>query len=810
MRTKVITVCIFFELVGLICLISAVFAYFAIGEAAVLDGGISWTLVTTGLVCGIPALIYMVIFSWWSLRKRREQVDRLMAGEDPNVVLKGTPRSEVDKIMENIRLVRESQERDRLSQDEERRRLEIEIKNMDDMLRQTQLRMAEEYRLANAESMAAQQAYLAKQAEDMERAYKEAFKQQQEELMKQNSPNYRNFSETETSPSVYNTTVAVSVPGAAHGPYDSTFSSHTVFPEYAEPTFTEAKDERFMLDDAPTPDLPMAAKADYDKLLSEQVDELTTARDSYAEMSQEQLETLARALAEDVIRDKGYMAPQDVEELVRKHRDELQEQKDAYSELTSEKIQTLAHERAVEALRAQGYMSPTQVNELLTNQKASAMAELLNQEQIEELAHKRALEIANEKVAASKEDMEALALEMARKEAQQQIEQIEAEKFRLEEEKRLLDAKRQESDNFAKQQLESALLGKNQLDILQAEHLRVEATLREKERKENERWAKQKIYKENRLQAELARKQMLSRTNIEKLIHKFFMEVSVCFLMDREDYKRRYGIAPYNRVIMQPASTEGAEPTAKYIMASTEDRLYRFAEVLVDVERFFLHPQLYAMYNELIYARTPLVLVSERLHHMYLQFHRKDFVRDYRHKPNFDNLLILVSNHFSLRSIKFKTLFAPPYPFDRIENIDDDAIIEYLGNGDRQKAFEEAFPHYIQMGFENVHQAMYVGFIESIKDKMQPLDLFPIIIKDTARIAKLLVRQENAKAKKSSSRKTSPTSKRPKEALVENLDEIFDKVPEEYPVDALKGILEEMPDDIALDDLPDELPEGEM
>lgn len=778
MRTRVITICIFFELMGLACLIGAVVAYAVLGEPAVLDGGVSWTLVTTGLVCGIPAVIYMIIYTWYLIRKRRKQVERLMAGEDPNVVLKGTPPSEVDKVMENIRIIRESQERDRLAQDEERRRLELEIRHMDEMLRQTQATMAEEYRKTNAEAMSAQAEYMRVQAEKMQRAYHEAFLQQQEALMKQNSPNYRKASPADVTAS------------------DSATSA--TYTHYSSPSIelgsTAPADDGFAPADE-MPALPVAPKEEYDKLLTEQVRELTTARDSYAEMTQEQLEALARALAEDVIRDKGFMAPQEVEIMVKKHREELQEQKNAYADLTSEKIQMLAHERAVETLRSQGYMSPTQVNELLEAQKATAVAEIMTREQIEELAHKKALEIANEKMAASKEEMEALAFEMARQSTQMQIEQIAAEKERLEEERRLLDQKQIENNDFAKQQLESALLGKNQMDILQAEHLRVEAALREKELREQERLAKQKQYRENRLQIEFARRQLLSRPNIEKLIHKYFAEVAVCFFMDREDFKRKYGIAPYNRVVMQPSAKEGGEPTPKYLMTNTEDRLYRFSEVLVDVERFFMHPQLYAMYTELVNRRTPLVLISERLHHMYLQYHKKDFVRDYRHKPNFDNLLIVVSNHFTLRAVNFKEIFPPPYPFD-IANFDDDLIVEFLSDANRQKAFETAFPHYAQMGFEDLYQALYVGFIVAIKDRLQPVDVLSAILKDTTRIAKLMSKQESAKAKTVRKRepKKSEKPEAPAEEITETIDDIFDKVPEEKPVDALKGIMDELPE----------------
>jgi nitrogen fixation protein len=85
-------------------------------------------------------------------------------------------------------------------------------------------------------------------------------------------------------------------------------------------------------------------------------------------------------------------------------------------------------------------------------------------------------------------------------------------------------------------------------------------------------------------------------------------------------------------------------------MATTEDRFWRFAETLVDVERFLSHQILFPAFEKFAATNTPLVLISEKLHYMYLKKHlRKDFVKNYTYKEDFENLLILVNNNFLMR-----------------------------------------------------------------------------------------------------------------------------------------------------------------
>jgi len=229
------------------------------------------------------------------------------------------------------------------------------------------------------------------------------------------------------------------------------------------------------------------------------------------------------------------------------------------------------------------------------------------------------------------------------------VDDLEEERARLLEQREQLEKDKAESEAFAKHQLESALLGKGQLDIMQAEKVRVAMLLAEKEKKDQERDLRAKQYAETRKECQLVKKTLLARPNLETLVRKYYVEVAACFLMNRDAYKDEFGLAPYNKIIQPKPGCEVM--TAQHVMAKTEDRFWRFAQTLVDVERFMAHPVLFPAYEKFVATDTSLVIISEQLHYMYLQKNtRKDFVKNYTYKEDFENLLILVNNNYIVRS----------------------------------------------------------------------------------------------------------------------------------------------------------------
>lgn len=222
---------------------------------------------------------------------------------------------------------------------------------------------------------------------------------------------------------------------------------------------------------------------------------------------------------------------------------------------------------------------------------------------------------------------------------------LEEERAQLLEQREQLEKDKAASEAFVKQQLESALLGKGQLDIIQAEKVRIAMVLAEKEKKETERELRAKQYADARKENQAIKKALLGRQNLEVLVRKYFVEIAVCFLMDRCAYKDKFGLAPYNKVIK--SKTGGV---AEHVMATTEDRFWRFAETLVDVERFLSHQILFPAFEKFAVSNTSLVLISEKLHYLYLKkYLRKDFVKNYTYKEDFENLLILVNNNYLMR-----------------------------------------------------------------------------------------------------------------------------------------------------------------
>lgn len=261
---------------------------------------------------------------------------------------------------------------------------------------------------------------------------------------------------------------------------------------------------------------------------------------------------------------------------------------------------------------------------------------------------------------------------------------------------------------------------------------------------ENEKYLKYLRDRERRAALAAYRKEVLSQENVNAHMRKYFVEVAACFIMDRETFKDKFGLSPYNRITMSQI-TETGKQRVQHTMTSTKRKLYSFAETLVDVDRFFVHPILYPSFVHLAKEGTSMVRMSEKLYKIYLDNCRKDFVKDYRYKEDFENMLILVSNHYLIRHINFKKIFTN-VPFAVKSKLADPEIVHYLGNKDLIKKFKKAMPHYSDLGFENLYQALTIAFTASRLEKLSDEMIYEIILKDGARVAKTLYKAKDAQS----------------------------------------------------------------
>ena len=252
---------------------------------------------------------------------------------------------------------------------------------------------------------------------------------------------------------------------------------------------------------------------------------------------------------------------------------------------------------------------------------------------------------------------------------------------------------------------------------------------------ENQKYQKYLRDKERRAATNAYRREILSPSNVRAHIRKYFVEVAACFMLNREAFKDKFGIGPYNRIVL--SEKKGGNERVKHLMTSSVDKLYKFSEKLMDVDRFFLHPTLYKTFEDLARDGTSLVRISEKLHLLYLQNYRKDFVRDYRYKEDFENLLILASHHFLIRHLDFKKMFQD-IPLRIKEKLIDNEIIGALANRELVERFRAYLPNYGDLGFENIYQALVVCFVASKQEGMSDQLLADIIITQASKAAQML------------------------------------------------------------------------
>ena len=339
--------------------------------------------------------------------------------------------------------------------------------------------------------------------------------------------------------------------------------------------------------------------------------------------------------------------------------------------------------------------------------------------------------------------MEREAMSTEKQELEASRELLKKEQLRLEEDKKRLDELEQKMAG-ARDEEEASRFAEELASLKEEQRKQVEA-LESELGIARDRQQKALLARERRKDKQAEKRAVLSRENVQKHIRKYFVETAACFLMDRNAYKDRFGLSPYNRVLVTEAINPGEKEKVEHQMMGTVDKLYKFCELLIDVDSFFNHDKLFPVFEQLVDEGTSLVRISEKLHLLYLQFHKKDFVKDYRYKEDFENMLIMISHHYLVRGLNFRGLFKTFEGFDQAENLNPDQkdeIINFLSKPQLGEQFSEYFSNWADLGFETMHQALVVCYTDARKNNLSDEQLAHIILKDANKLAKPLARRK--------------------------------------------------------------------
>jgi hypothetical protein len=249
--------------------------------------------------------------------------------------------------------------------------------------------------------------------------------------------------------------------------------------------------------------------------------------------------------------------------------------------------------------------------------------------------------------------------------------------------------------------------------------------------------------------------------NLNLLFKKYFGEVAGCFTMNRGDFKDKYGIAPYNKVVVKHSEYPDEPDTVEYVMLATKAKLKKFCEVLVDVDKFINHQKLYPAFIELKVSGVSLQRMSEKLHTLYNKLYKDDFVNDLKPKANFDNVLFIVSSNYIMQQFDFNEIFVNPPEGNDVEafigylkdlsirekfmnlsgfnppKYKDVKALEYLNDPNVRDKFTNFNMSLREMGFKNEKEALYIMFIESIKDRFTTDELREHIFKNVKQSKKI-------------------------------------------------------------------------
>ena len=338
-------------------------------------------------------------------------------------------------------------------------------------------------------------------------------------------------------------------------------------------------------------------------------------------------------------------------------------------------------------------------------------------------------------------------------EVEQQEEQPEIIEEELDDHKKQIE----EELKVTKKELESVLVTGTGNAELEAKIAELEQALGRVDELENERKKNLLLAQAKRKEKAEEKKRILSEENIMNKIRKYFTEVAACFMTNHDTYKDTYGVSPYNKLVVQK-NPDGTQKVT-HTMSTTTSNLFKFSEHLVDLETFIAHPQLMPMFNQLVAEGTSLIRISEKLYISYMQFYKKDLIKDYKYKEDFENLLILVSHHFILKDVDFAQVFGDV----KIPPTDTEAVVAYLADAQVRERFAAALPQWAALGFESIDQALVVAFHSANKNRITDDALKALITKDADKLAKAVEKQ----VKKNERDATKAAKAKPKPAPTE-------------------------------------------
>ncbi len=247
---------------------------------------------------------------------------------------------------------------------------------------------------------------------------------------------------------------------------------------------------------------------------------------------------------------------------------------------------------------------------------------------------------------------------------------------------------------------------------------------------------------EIRKQKAQEKKALLSQPNLEQYLQRYFIETAACFLMDRTIYKDKHGIAPYNKYAVNKDTG-----LLEYSMSPTKGRLYKFCTYLIDAERFITHTDLYEDFITAVERGISLARISETLHPLYRKKYKKDFILNLSNREDWDNVMILVYNNYILNNDNFKDVFIR-VPFEIPVAYNEPNIIDYLKDPDIQESFNERYTAIEDIGIPTYWEAIYICFINSIKQKLNILQLENALLREYKKVSRGLKRADKLRRKK--------------------------------------------------------------
>ena len=126
--------------------------------------------------------------------------------------------------------------------------------------------------------------------------------------------------------------------------------------------------------------------------------------------------------------------------------------------------------------------------------------------------------------------------------------------------------------------------------------------------------------------------------------------------------------------------------------------------------------------------------------------YKKDFVLNLSNREDWDNVIILVYNNYILNNDNFKDIFIR-VPFEIPVAYNEPNVIDYLKDTELQDRFNERFAALEDIGIPTFWEAIYVCFINSIKQKLTIEQIENAILREHKKIVRGLKRADKARRK---------------------------------------------------------------